>query len=172
MSYKASLCFPTPPSPDGAEAPPPPPPPLRPAVLSQLQDVRRYKSSFIWGQLVGWFKQTVLDPAAPLSGDRRGTLSLPDPEACYGRYGPRDREGMLVAMLEVAGGVWPQGGVWQFSNKEGRAYGSPALDEAVARSRGLPGRLALVVAELRAAGGVAPAGATREGREWEAMFGE
>lgn len=45
---------------------------------------KKYSSHFIWGQLVVWFKQTVNDPAASLSADRRGTLSLPDIESCYG----------------------------------------------------------------------------------------
>lgn len=44
---------------------------------------KKYSSHFIWGQLVVWFKQTVNDPAASLSADRRGTLSLPDIESCY-----------------------------------------------------------------------------------------
>ena len=42
----------------------------------------RYRPLFIWGQLVGWYKQTVYDPSASLSADRRGTLSLPDVESC------------------------------------------------------------------------------------------
>lgn len=39
---------------------------------------KEYEASFIWGQLVGWFKQTVDKPNASLSADRRGTLSVPD----------------------------------------------------------------------------------------------
>ena len=46
--------------------------------------VKRYGALFIWGQLSGWFKQTVYDPTASLSAERRGTLSLPDPDSCYG----------------------------------------------------------------------------------------
>lgn len=45
---------------------------------------KRYGSTFIWGQLSGWFKQTVYDPTASLSAERRGTISLPDIESCYG----------------------------------------------------------------------------------------
>ena len=44
---------------------------------------KKYGSGFVWGQLNAWFKQTVYDPAASLSAERRGTLSLPDPESCY-----------------------------------------------------------------------------------------
>jgi hypothetical protein len=39
---------------------------------------KEYDPGFIYGQLVGWFKQTVDKPNASLSADRRGTLSLPD----------------------------------------------------------------------------------------------
>ncbi len=45
---------------------------------------KRYGSTFIWAQLSGWFKQTVYDPTASLSAERRGTISLPDLESCYG----------------------------------------------------------------------------------------
>ncbi len=45
---------------------------------------RRYGPWYIWGQLVNWFKQTLLDPSSALSTDRRGTLALPDIESCYG----------------------------------------------------------------------------------------
>jgi hypothetical protein len=38
----------------------------------------------MWGQLSGWWKQTVYDPTASLSAERRGTVSLPDIEGCYG----------------------------------------------------------------------------------------
>ena len=39
---------------------------------------KEYDCQYIWGQLVGWFKQTVDKPNASLSADRRGTLSIPD----------------------------------------------------------------------------------------------
>ena len=46
----------------------------------------------MWGQLSNWFKQTVYDPTASLSADRRGTLSLPDAESTYsGKYGKKVR---------------------------------------------------------------------------------
>lgn len=49
-----------------------------------------YRPTYVWGQLSGWFKQTVNDPTASLSAERRGALSLPDIESCFGdpaRYG-------------------------------------------------------------------------------------
>ena len=39
---------------------------------------KEYDSQYVWGQLVGWNKQTVEQPNASLSADRRGTLSIPD----------------------------------------------------------------------------------------------
>lgn len=39
---------------------------------------KEYDPAFIWGQLVGWFKQTVDKPSASLSADRRGTITMPD----------------------------------------------------------------------------------------------
>ena len=42
---------------------------------------KEYESTYIWGQLVGWFKQTVDKPNASLSADRRGTISMPDLES-------------------------------------------------------------------------------------------
>ena len=50
---------------------------------------KKYGPWFIWGQLNAWYKQTVYDPTASLSAERRGTISLPDIECCYG--GPRSR---------------------------------------------------------------------------------
>lgn len=44
-----------------------------------------------------WYKQTVYDPTASLSAERRGTLSLPDVESCYStkeKYDTRVREGV------------------------------------------------------------------------------
>lgn len=45
---------------------------------------KKYGAGFVWGQLNGWYKQTVFDPTASLSAERRGTISMPDIESCYG----------------------------------------------------------------------------------------
>jgi len=42
---------------------------------------KEYDPTYIWGQLVGWHKQTVDKPNASLSADRRGTLCFPDLES-------------------------------------------------------------------------------------------
>ena len=52
-------------------------------LLGSPLQVKKYGALFIWGQLSGWFKQTVYDPTASLSAERRGTLSLPDPDSSY-----------------------------------------------------------------------------------------
>ena len=44
---------------------------------------KKYRPGFLWGQLVSWFKQTIYDPSASLSADRRGSMSLPDPESAF-----------------------------------------------------------------------------------------
>ena len=55
---------------------------------------KKYGAGFIWGQLNGWYKQTVFDPTASLSAERRGTISMPDIESCYGSS--RNRYSMKV----------------------------------------------------------------------------
>lgn len=50
---------------------------------------KKYGPGFLWGQLNGWYKQTVFDPTASLSAERRGTISMPDIESCFS--GPRSR---------------------------------------------------------------------------------
>ncbi len=56
---------------------------------------KKYGAGFIWGQLNGWYKQTVFDPTASLSAERRGTISMPDIESCYGSS--RNRYSMKVS---------------------------------------------------------------------------
>jgi len=50
---------------------------------------KKYGPWFIWGQLNAWYKQTVYDPTASLSAERRGTISLPDIECAFAA--PRSR---------------------------------------------------------------------------------
>jgi hypothetical protein len=45
---------------------------------SVFKGCKEYDPSYIWGQLVGWFKQTVDKPNASLSADRRGTITMPE----------------------------------------------------------------------------------------------
>ena len=49
--------------------------------MAVYKGFKEYDASFIWGQLVGWYKQTVDKPNASLSAERRGVLSVPDLES-------------------------------------------------------------------------------------------
>ena len=48
---------------------------------------KQYSPEFMWGQLVSWYKQTIYNPSASLSADRRGTFSLPSIDSCYVQVG-------------------------------------------------------------------------------------
>ena len=102
------------------------------ATAARAGLAKKYGPWFIWGQLSGWFKQTVYDPTASLSAERRGTISLPDVESCYGgcarsRYQQRDRAAMLEHVSTRPDAMWKVGTLWSFRN-EGKIYGSPAFD--------------------------------------------
>ena len=44
---------------------------------------KEYENNYIWGQLVGWYKQTVDKPNASLSAERKGSLCYPDIESFF-----------------------------------------------------------------------------------------
>ena len=44
---------------------------------------KEYENNYIWGQLVGWYKQTVDKPNASLSAERKGALCYPDIESFF-----------------------------------------------------------------------------------------
>lgn len=70
--------------------------------------LRRYGPAYLWGQLSSWFKQNVADPGASLSVERRGTLCLPDVDACYATQAYDNRVGaMRACMLCAARAVFP-----------------------------------------------------------------
>lgn len=92
--------------------------------------VKKYGALFIWGQLSGWFKQTVYDPTASLSAERRGTLSLPDPDSCYGsarQYTLKDRDEVIQHIEKRPEAMWKINTMWSFRN-EAKMYGSPMFD--------------------------------------------
>ncbi|KAG7667610.1 hypothetical protein Ndes2437B_g07622 [Nannochloris sp. 'desiccata'] len=107
---------------------------------------KTYRPLYLWGQLNGWFKQTVSDPTASLSAERRGTLSLPDIESCFGGtgttvnrgYGPKQRYEMIEHTEKRPDGMWKTGTQWSFRN-EGKIYGSPMLDAAWGEQTGEEG---------------------------------
>eukprot|EP00873_Tetraselmis_striata_P037804 jgi/Tetstr1/458068/TSEL_044575.t1 len=102
---------------------------------------KKYRPGFLWGQMSAWYKQTVRDPSASLSADRRGTVSLPDPESCFGkeassgRYAKKDRQAMINHIEHMPSVMWPLQTIWSFKNPC-KIYGSPMLDVAIQKLRG------------------------------------
>jgi hypothetical protein len=72
-----------------------------------------------WQRCLVW---QVRDPSASLSADRRGTVSLPDPESCFGkevsngRYGAKDRRAMISHIENMPSVMWPLQTIWSFKN--------------------------------------------------------
>ena len=95
---------------------------------------KKYGTMYVWGQLVTWFKQTIYSPDASLSADRRGTLSLPDPESAYGgsgvKYAAPERRALLKLLRNGFDVMWPTTTPWSFKNPS-KSYGSPMFDEAL-----------------------------------------
>ena len=58
---------------------------------------KKYGPWYVWGQLNNWYRQTIADPTATLSGDRRGTIALPDIECTFVR--PRSRYSTKVCFI-------------------------------------------------------------------------
>ncbi|PRW58999.1 putative histone-lysine N-methyltransferase ATXR3 isoform X1 [Chlorella sorokiniana] len=123
------------------------------ALASALRKV--YRPLYVWGQLSSWFKQTVNDPTASLSAERRGTVSLPDLESAFAGskapYSPKDRADLAEQLEAKPEAMWRTGTLWTFKN-EAKVYGSPALDAAwceLTKSGDSP--LPAVLAELRSA---------------------
>ncbi|KAL4859889.1 Histone-lysine N-methyltransferase [Chlorella vulgaris] len=133
-------------------------------ALSSGSHLRKvYRPLYLWGQLSGWFKQTVNDPTASLSAERRGTVSLPDIESSFGggnaRYTVKaiviwllqDRNDLIDQLENRPDAMWRTGTLWSFRN-DAKVYGSPMLDAVwcdLSRSGSNP--LPAVVEELRTA---------------------
>ena len=81
------------------------PPALPTSTASALRKV--YRPLYVWGQLSSWFKQTVNDPTASLSAERRGTASLPDVESAFG--GGRARYAPKVGAAAAVPACWLEG---------------------------------------------------------------
>uniref|UniRef100_A0A1D2A1F6 SET domain-containing protein n=1 Tax=Auxenochlorella protothecoides TaxID=3075 RepID=A0A1D2A1F6_AUXPR len=114
-----------------------------------------YRPTYPWGQLSGWYKQTVADPTASLSAERRGSISLPDVESCFSKggtgrtpYSAKERRDLLEALARRPDAQWRSGTIFSFRN-EARVYGSPMLDDAWDRVEGRAGGLEAVLQELR-----------------------
>ncbi len=95
------------------------------------EEQKKYQSGFVWGQMSGWFKQTVAAPDASLSAERRGTLSMPDLMSCFGKSNKyKDRKDIIERIRKHPDCMWPTGTHWSFRNKI-KLYGSPWFDAAV-----------------------------------------
>lgn len=68
--------------------------------------VKEYDSSFIWGQLAGWFKQTVDKPNASLSAEKRGALSYPDLDSFILKAPPRPVKVTARQISKMSKGNW------------------------------------------------------------------
>ena len=93
---------------------------------------KSYRPMYVWGQLNSWFKQTVNDPTASLSADRRGCVSMPDIDSAFKtgfNYLQKDRNPMLEQIETKPDSMWRTGSMWQFKN-DAKCYGSPMLDQA------------------------------------------
>ena len=113
---------------------------------------KKYQQHFAWGQLVSWFKQTIYDPSASLSADRRGAMSLPDPESAYagrtpGAYEKTERSMLLAHLRKNCDRAWPTSWRWSFRNPS-KIYGSPFLDDAIRVGKGEARKVPEFIREL------------------------
>ncbi|CAM6122763.1 unnamed protein product [Calypogeia fissa] len=104
---------------------------------------KTYSKEYVWGQLMGWYKQSVADPGASLAKAARGCLTLPDVSSCYAKsmqhdfrqgYGQKHRQKMISHMEEKPQQKWPTSKswsqFWSFKNERG-LFGSPMLDSVL-----------------------------------------
>ena len=112
---------------------------------------KKYGPLYVWGQLVTWYKQTIYAPDASLSADRRGALSLPDPESCYtapaSKYVSVERANLIKLVRSNIHAMWPTTCSWSFKNPT-KIYGSPMFDEALSETfpRAYPSTRAFAIA--------------------------
>mmetsp|Transcript_15545 Transcript_15545/g.28200 ORF Transcript_15545/g.28200 Transcript_15545/m.28200 type:complete len:677 (+) Transcript_15545:2248-4278(+) len=107
----------------------------------ELSDVfkigkKDYSSSYIEGSLVGWFKQTVENPAASLSADKRGSLTL----SCISQnmtepYSEEFRKHLLRHLKERSSASWPskienRKTPWSGFTNSSKVHGTPMFDAA------------------------------------------
>jgi len=99
---------------------------------------RNYPAQYLWGSLIYWFKQTIVQPNSSLSQNRRGTISLPTVSCCYtdspdeevGRsYGQGERTRLITMLRKHPENYWPVSWHWRFGSAM-TTYGSPWMDVA------------------------------------------
>ena len=102
---------------------------------------KEYENNYIWGQLVGWFKQTVDKPNASLSAERRGSLSYPELDSFFSKkdneknfgYPCNGRNNFYEKIKENPSFIWPVGNDWSYKNKY-KIYGSVQFDSVFLRN--------------------------------------
>ena len=112
-------------------------------LLSPLDTViaegkKEYENNYIWGQLVGWYKQTVDKPNASLSAERKGVLCYPDIESFFWNdnlngnnneinYPCGGRIPFFEKLKDNISMSWPTTNQWSFKNRN-KIYGTVQLD--------------------------------------------
>jgi hypothetical protein len=112
------------------------PPPDKSFNDTFKQGSKTYSSSYIEGALTGWFKQTVENPAASLSAEKRGTLTL----SCISQnlaepYSLEMRKHLLKHLRDRPSACWPSKVdghkvPWSSFTNPTRVHGTPMFDAA------------------------------------------
>ena len=102
---------------------------------------KEYENNYIWGQLVGWYKQTVDKPNASLSAERKGVLCYPDIESFFWNenlngnnnemnYPCGGRIQFFEKLKDNISMSWPTTNQWSFKNRN-KIYGTIQLDSII-----------------------------------------
>ena len=97
---------------------------------------KEYENNYIWGQLVGWYKQTVDKPNASLSAERKGVLSYPDIESFFwndnneSNYPYGGRIQFFEKLKDNISMSWPTTNQWSYKNRN-KIYGTIQLDSVI-----------------------------------------
>jgi len=101
---------------------------------------KEYENNYIWGQLVGWYKQTVDKPNASLSAERKGVLCYPDIESFFWNeningnneinYPCGGRVSFFEKLKDNISMSWPTTNQWSFKNRN-KIYGTIQLDSII-----------------------------------------
>jgi len=104
---------------------------------------KKYKGEFAFGQCMFWMKQTIADPTASLSADRRGTICLPCITCCYSNakhdmnrtYDQENRDKLLDHIEQRPHEQWSTKFHWKFRwGFKKKFYGTPWFDAYLERN--------------------------------------
>ena len=101
---------------------------------------KEYENNYIWGQLVGWYKQTVDKPNASLSAERKGVLCYPDIESFFWNENVSENNeinypcgGRIPFYEKIKDNIsmsWPTTNQWSFKNRN-KIYGTIQFDSII-----------------------------------------